>query len=123
MEVNLWDLPEDKIYVKLNDTFHKKLFTSAIKHAGSQSALSEMLRTSNKKFNKDMKSVSQKEISRWFNNYNLIRLDIINFISKLMGYSVKDVQKNIEVLKGLKTSEPILILTFRSSWILIWQIS
>jgi hypothetical protein len=107
MEINLWDLPEDKTYVKLREIFHSKLFELAVKKAGSQENLAKTLAESGREFSKDIK-INQQYISGMVNNYHKIRLDIVLFITDLLSIPKEEVQRNISIIKGVGTSKCII---------------
>jgi len=107
MKMDLFDLPKDEIYVKLNEKFNRKLFDRAINLSGSQSKLAKILKDSNEKFTQDLKNIRQQEVSGWYNNYRLLRLDLAKFLIDFTNMSIPDLQQNIEILKGIGTSKPI----------------
>ena len=108
MKIDLFDLPSDKIYIQLEDGFHKNLFKMAITKAGSQSKLAEILKRSEEKFAKDLKYIRQQEVSKWYNNYNFLRLEVANFLIKFVGLPEQDLRTNLKAIKGMTTSSPIL---------------
>jgi len=106
MEINLWDLPQDKTYLKLNKHFHALLFGKAIRKVGSQENLAQILCNSGNKFANDIK-INQQYISRLVNDYQCTRLDMILFIANLIDLPIIELQKNVLVIKGVGTSKAI----------------
>ncbi len=106
MQVNLWDLHHDKVYIKFKDDFHKEFFDKAIAYAGSQSKLAKLLSDSGENFSKNFK-IDQQRISFWLHNYMNLRLDVVLYLSDMIGIDKISIQNNLELLKGIGTSLPI----------------
>lgn len=106
MQVNLWDLHHDKVYIKLNIDFHKGFFDKAIRYAGSQSKLAKLLSDSGADFSNDLK-IDQQRISFWTNNYMCLRLDVVFYLADLLNVDREVIQNNVISLKGVGTSLPI----------------
>lgn len=90
-EIHVWNLPIEKVYVKLKDGFREEFFEKVHKKFGSWTKLGNFL---------NVKRGDTTLAKNWKQGQCCCPLVIIFKISKILNISKKDIEKNIKEIKS-----------------------
>jgi len=101
--VHLWDLPEDKVFVRLKDGLQKLMVYKALKVAKTQKSLAENL-SANKASILDFRNSRFQTIKLGF----VKQLSMFLVKTGLKEFSLENIEKQIELIKSTKGGKSIL---------------
>ncbi|MBU0899136.1 MAG: hypothetical protein KKB03_01765 [Nanoarchaeota archaeon] len=100
-EVGLWDLPEDKVYVKIKRSYRIAFFNYAIKTVGGVTKLANTLNI------KSVRNLYSYKNAELFTPLRIIKKMLSLFSKHKKSYFIKNIEKNIEKIKTKNGSKPI----------------
>lgn len=106
-ELHLWDLPYDRVYVKLEESFQEKIILGAKYKYGSWPKLAEQL------------DCNSRSVMNWANSKNFMPLSLLIKIASITGVELEIIENQIKAIAtGRKTKingkrgEPVYNIKF-----------